>query len=209
MGKLTLGGRYLRPKLVKLTGMKQDNYQKRFFIGIQVPKDISLAISQWRRQAFSVYEHTRWQAVHQNDLHVTLRFLGCLNDKEVNELSTCLSHLPVHFFTIATQALNLFIKPQVLYLSTSCSPSHLHLFDVINQTIAQQFPELNRRIQYTLHASYQPHVSLFRKVKSLPLLDPPPEWLWSVNQFHLYQSQPNSDGSKYQILNSFRLEPKH
>jgi RNA 2',3'-cyclic 3'-phosphodiesterase len=184
------------------------------FIALDISADDKVKIAQWREQ----YLDLPFKAVAEQNFHITLAFLGLLDNAQQVDLSKLMrqhhSGIRDQIKSLSAQSSNLllvlshlgyFNKAQVLHLIPTSCPEWL---SYLNKTIVEL--SLKCRIDME-HRTYQPHLSLYRKAKL-----PSPSYLTELNQtvvekklnitsFSLYHSDSTPQGVRYQSLQSWKL----
>lgn len=149
--------------------------------------------------------------VSKANFHLTLAFLGLANQSQKTLLLEAVDKLYRPRFTVQLDKLAVWPKAQVCCLKGDRVSPALAL-------LASQAQDLAQQLQ--LHQSehpFRPHVSLFRKAKSLstfdnelPLKDlantPITAFTLAPEQLHLYLSSSGNRGVEYHILHSWPLE---
>ena len=151
----------------------------------------------------------RW--IPAGNMHVTLRYLGELEDSLADEVSTALAGISHAAFTLKASGVGYFGKrsdPRLLYAGVH--PHH-------------DLMELHRRTERLLHRlripsdgrKYHPHITLARLkgassgrigrfVEANSLLASPP---FEVGSFALFESHRSTSGSVYSMLRDYALAP--
>jgi 2'-5' RNA ligase len=143
-------------------------------------------------------EYTAWgrQVIPEN-FHITLLFLGQVEDEAMQCLIQNVSSITFEPFRISLDQLGYFDKTKIFWVGPKETPSELEsMFKKLrNCAIRCGFSQLTKR--------YVPHVTLLRKA-DVPVSDPnfkPIEWL--VRDFHLVESQMDREGAHYATIQSF------
>jgi RNA 2',3'-cyclic 3'-phosphodiesterase len=146
--------------------------------------------------------------VEDENLHITLRFLGDVDNAQAQTIDEVLETIRASAFPLALHGLDTFggRNPHALYAGVRPSPALLHLYQKIDTALTRTgFP--NDR------AKYVPHVTLAR-LRSAPddkiaafiqahnLFDCDP---FEVTEFHLYSSVLHAGGSVYTIERTYPL----
>ncbi|MGL4220897.1 MAG: RNA 2',3'-cyclic phosphodiesterase [Shewanella sp.] len=149
--------------------------------------------------------------VSKANFHLTLAFLGLANQTQKTQLIESVDKLHRPRFTVQLDKLALWPKAQVCCLKGDRVSTALAL-------LASQAQDLAQQLQ--LHQSehpFRPHISLFRKAKSLSTFDNElllkdlanttiTELTLAPEQLHLYLSSSSDSGVEYHILHSWPLE---
>lgn len=142
--------------------------------------------------------------VPQQNLHLTLRFLGHSSETQARQLWLQLAAATLPAFTVRLDELLCWPGAKVLCLAGSVTDPALQQLDkVIDQAAALAgYPPP----QHQLH----PHVTLARHARRLP--EPPiavPVLSVEPTQLHLYQSVSTPAGVRYPVLASLPLLPAY
>ncbi|MEL4429962.1 RNA 2',3'-cyclic phosphodiesterase [Shewanella mangrovisoli] len=155
------------------------------------------------------------KAVTQNNLHLTLAFLGLANPTQVAQLLDGVDKLTKPKLSVTLDSIAVWPKAQVCCLKGDSISPELAL-------LASQAQDLALKLQ--LHLSehpFRPHISLFRKAKPSGILVSELtlkelvqqkviqasmlELTLAPEQLHLYLSTNGGRGVEYQILHSWPL----
>jgi RNA 2',3'-cyclic 3'-phosphodiesterase len=174
----------------------------RLFVALAIPDDIaqSLALLQ------SGVPDARWQTSEQ--LHLTLRFIGDIDNRDANAVHDALSGIAAPAVTLALHGVGEFggKHPHALWAGVRANEALLHLQRKI-ETAVQRAGQPAERHKYT------PHITLARLrggsagrvmdyLTDHALYSSAP---FAVNGFILYSSLLTSDGSIYRAEHAYRL----
>ena len=175
----------------------------RLFAALPVPYDIAQPLLR-RQQGIP---RARWSP--EENLHITLRFFGEVNEAVADELDLALGAITVPPFDLELQGVDAFGEGEavrsVFARVTPCAG--LDRLAAKCETAARKVglaPELR---------NYRPHVTLAYLKRSPPdrvaawlighnLLHSPP---WRADHFALYSSWSGPDGSQYEVERVYRL----
>jgi len=145
------------------------------------------------------FKDEKFRLVKKSNLHITLEFLGEVSEDVLQQLvekSNCIQAEP---FEIELTRIGWWRKPGVLWIGTHHSPEQLiHLVESIKQIVEQQGLETDKR-------SYEPHVTIARKVKQLQLPKQTFDIRWQVNSFALVVSESTNSGVEYHVIHEWPL----
>jgi 2'-5' RNA ligase len=158
-------------------------------------------------RARALAPHGRWARVE--GLHVTLKFIGHVDDVAVEKIKVALRPIKTAPFEVKFRGVGFFPNPnaaRVFWAGVNGS-DHLPL-------LASTIDAALEKLGFSRETKpYHPHLTLARTssrpLRELkPLLDePPPQFgTMTAREFFLYQSQPQKGGSKYTKLKRFGLE---
>ncbi|MEC4748655.1 RNA 2',3'-cyclic phosphodiesterase [Methylomicrobium sp. Wu6] len=135
--------------------------------------------------------------VHADNLHVTLVFLGGIEDATEMKLVEAAALINFRPITIKFAALNYWRKPRIICLTGKPADSAtVNLVDQLNTLAASLSIPVDDR-------PYQAHVTLLRKANTLPSLTFEPI-VWQSDSFCLVESCGGSEGVTYRVLKTWR-----
>lgn len=140
-------------------------YVVHYFIAIHLPKELQSFYFDWQEQLKETFVYKKW--THPEDLHITLKFLGEVNEKRLKLLQEKLGMIEKqNAFDIDLGSLGTFGKqhqPRVLWIDVAASKSLMNIQEIIEEAAAQAgFPPENR--------PYRPHITLGKKWASNGIL---------------------------------------
>lgn len=167
----------------------------RLFIGIPIPSEIAASLADAARSLSD-----SWRISRAENLHVTLVFLGSVDEVRVAEIEDSLGTVKRKQFELAWGGFGGF--PGVLFAEVVRTQA---LLDLQNE-VAQRMSALGFRLE---DRPYHPHVTLARsrgreRIRTTLAIAPPP---FTVREFVLYRSTPGAGGSQYDRLHEFPLLP--
>jgi len=141
-------------------------------------------------------QYHQGKSIHINNLHLTLAFLGNVNQAQREYLEQCVESISVQPFSLYLNHLGVFPRPKVLWLGIKEQPDALtHLVTSIEKCACDCGIKLDNKYFY-------PHVTLMRKVKQLNEFDIDPVH-WDVNKFCLVESVSQPKGVEYKVVKSW------
>lgn len=176
----------------------------RLFIAALLPEEVRLRLGEYIDAVRHLCEGVRWEKAEK--LHVTLKFLGSVEDTKAPEIGSIIGELcrPYTPFETAVSGAGGFpdLKhPRVIYVGLSGNPGLLSLQASIEEALEPLGFEREAR-------PFIPHVTIGRVKSRLrvkePLPDPEP-YEFAIGEIGLIKSVTNRDGSVYTPLNIFRL----
>ncbi|QYJ85633.1 RNA 2',3'-cyclic phosphodiesterase [Shewanella mesophila] len=170
-------------------------------------KRLFLGISPSSEQA-NILAHTQslistdGRAIPKDNFHVTLYFLGQVDEQQQTQLIKTLNQLNAQNklkpFSVDLEAIEWWQKPKVICLAgIAKDPALIKL----HQTCRQLSHELN------LHQSerlFTPHITLFRKAREYSPQQIAPLTI-TAHELHLYHSVSSESGISYPIIHSWQL----
>ena len=178
----------------------------RLFIALDIPAEVRDALTNFMERARALAPEARWARVE--GLHVTLKFIGHVDDAVVEKIKAALASIKAAPFEVKFTGAGFFPNPnaaRVFWAGVDGGERLPRLASVIDSALEKLgFPRETK--------PYHPHLTLARTssrpLRGLkPLLDEPPQFgTMTAREFFLYQSQPQKGGSKYTKLERFELE---
>ena len=144
--------------------------------------------------------HGRGRRLPDYNLHLTLHFLGNIDLERVDCFEKQARQVRARPFDLKLTRNGYFNRPKIVYLGMDSVPDglvelHAQLGDVIQH--CDFMPE---------QRSYNPHVTMARKILSAPRHDEIEPINWSVSDFVLVQSVPVEGGVKYRVKQRYILD---
>jgi 2'-5' RNA ligase len=177
--------------------------QHRLFVAIDLPEETRKAIDRLREPLSGA----RW--VPTDQLHLTLRFLGEVDEATLGTVQAGLGMVQAERFTLQVRGVGHFPPrrpPRVLWVGLDGGAPLLDLQRQVEAVVqAAGLPAEER--------PFSPHITLarFREAPAAPVLSfeerqrafacPP----FTVNDFHLYESTLTGSGAIHRVVESYRL----
>ncbi len=141
------------------------------------------------------------RSVRPGNLHMTLHFIGSVSSEVLQNLTSALDLVHANAFEMKVDTSGCFPRPRVLWLGVTQVPPAL-------QALVQQTAVcLQQCIEAYEFRSFQPHITLFRKVRNPGELVQLPTIHWPVNSFALVESKTLPEGVQYEVLKQWPLVP--
>lgn len=138
---------------------------------------------------------------HPDDLHITLVFLGQVEDVRMPCIQQVADAVEAPGFSLEMDTIGHWPRPRILWCGPSVVPEPLrNLVDSLQRGLLECGFEPERR-------RYKPHITLHRKVRHAEsgVIEPPIEWL--AEEFVLATSGGNTPGApRYRILHRWPLK---
>lgn len=173
----------------------------RLFVGLDIHESLIEDLAEARGSV----ENAHWQ--RDNQLHLTLAFIGDASRKMTREIEDALAAIRFDPFELSLNGVGMFGKPKLpklLWAGVTDKAPLQHLHDKIASALGRIDVEIDRR-------KYKPHVTLarFRRGAEARVGD----WLtcnerlstrsMTVENFVLFSSERTSDGSFYRAESEF------
>jgi 2'-5' RNA ligase len=179
----------------------------RIFIALDIPADVRAGLTKYMDRARLLAPEARW--VRVEGLHVTLKFVGHVDDAVVEQMKVALASIKAAPFAVKFAGVGFFPNPNAARVFWAAVDGGDHL-PLLASTIDAALEKLGFPRETK---PYHPHLTLARTstrpLRELqPLLaEPPPQFgTMTAREFFLYQSQPQKGGSKYTRLERFALD---
>ncbi len=175
----------------------------KFFFALDIEPTSKNSLSNYR-ETIPADSLLPFRLIDKENFHLTLCFLGALNNNQQTQLLQQASLIaksltPIPSRQLLFDKLHLFKKPQILCLSQHQNPTWLiqlaKQLSYSAKTIA--IPQENR--------PYHPHISLFRKAKYLPENITSPHIQVKISSFSLYKSILDADKLRYLPVKTWLL----
>jgi len=174
----------------------------RVFFGLEVPDTVKKRLLALQGPV----KGAKWQS--QNQLHLTLAFLGNVNEERVPDLCQAASRVGAPRFELEAAGLNTFGRresPRNLWAAVSGDSPLIDLQRQLSEQLAEAGFELG-------HSGFLPHITIarFRKQAGsvVSLLDEHGNDRFGsipVTEFVLFESTPGHSGSVYTVIDRFPL----
>lgn len=178
-----------------------------YFLAVPLPDELINKLSFYLKELQQELAFTRW--VHPEDLHLTLAFLGVINDEDKKQLTEEMRTIAQHTqpFSLTLKDLGVFGNPQaprIFWHGIVESIELNQLRDAVYQACERIGFSLDQR-------KFHPHLTLARKWKGAPFSEDcltkshAKTDIFKVEEFILYETHLNKL-PKYEKKESFRLE---
>ncbi len=136
--------------------------------------------------------------VPSNNLHITLLFLGSVEDKGRKCLENNIFNICSRPFMLRLDQYGYFKRSQSIWLGCSCPDELNSLVEHLKSSGVQCSLDFDDQ-------PYKPHVTLFRKARQVDFPDAPVAIDWKVSEFHLVESVSHENTTRYNKIVSCRL----
>jgi len=179
----------------------------RLFIALDIPAEVCAGLTKYMERARALATEARWARVE--GLHVTLKFIGHVDDSVVEKIKAILASITAAPFEVKFTGVGFFPNPNAARVFWAGVDGADHL-----PRLASSIDSALEKLGFPRETKpYHPHLTLAR-TSSRPLRElrqlldgPPPQFgTMTAREFFLYQSQPQKGGPKYTRLERFALE---
>jgi RNA 2',3'-cyclic 3'-phosphodiesterase len=182
----------------------------RLFIALDIPSAIRMRITEYAERLRALAPEARW--ARPEGLHVTLKFIGEVNDARLQEIKNALSTVKAAQFDVTFASAGFYPtpkSPRVFWIGVQADEALQHLAAAVDDAVHRVGIAKEDR-------PYSPHLTLARAghgggPELRPLLHAleaeaaPRFGTMTAREFFLYQSRPQRGGSKYTQLQGFVL----
>lgn len=164
----------------------------RLFFALPCPPEQAAAICAWRDD-----QALDGQAVHRDNLHLTLAFLGAQPKRHLDALVQMAATVQAETFSLTLDCLTTIGKGFICLQPGNTPTELLQLVEALSDRLAALGVVLDCR-------PFLPHLTLSRHAQTQPP-KPAPGFTWQVDRFVLYRSHNTEDGVRYDELGSWPL----
>lgn len=189
----------------------------RSFIGLDLSAQDKLALENWREKSLPGLPSSNARTANQPkvpvrqpkpvpaaNFHITLCFLGNINDRQHETVIANLDDITATPFEVTLDMTAFWQGPKILLAAPTVPPASLmSLAASVNSAARQAGIDVERR-------EYRPHVTLIRNTKEdypPPLFAP--QLTCEFRQFHLFESVSTPSGVRYPVKHSWPFRSSH
>ncbi len=179
--------------------MRGEASASRLFFALWPDDDVRDRLVAEQRRLQAVFPRARW--IPRQRLHQTLHFLGRLSPRQRRQARDDAEAIEGACFELALDRLGCFERARVLWIGPSRMPTAL--LD-LHARLGERLAGIGYRMQFE---AYRPHVTLARKLRSIPPGVAAAEPIrWSVRDFALVESVDRPGGVAYRVIERYPLE---
>lgn len=193
------------------SGFGASKVNVRIFIALDIPAEVRERLSQYVDRVRIYAPDARWARVES--LHVTLKFIGEINDSKFLEIKTALTQVKGKLFQVEFKDIGFFPAPKsarVLWTGVH-APDDLKQLAEATESAAEKVGIAREK------RPYHPHLTLarapegsrlcFRLLQERLSTESAPQFgTMTAQEFFLYQSQIMRGGARYNRLQRFALQ---
>ncbi len=179
----------------------------RLFVALEIPENIKEKIKELREEAAGDNSDIRWEPFGK--LHLTLKFIGDVEDELVEPIADALSFLEEYkCINCRLTKFGFFLRrgvPQILWLGLSVDEILFTIVEQLNDKLSKFGVAVEGR-------KYKPHLTLLRIKKRFPeqLITKfnsfiIPEISFNSDSILLVKSELLPESSKYTVIKKFKL----
>ena len=168
----------------------------RLFFGLSVEPERSREIARWREKSLPPFA----KPVPEDNFHLTLSFLGEVNEARRIELGRSASRVRSPAFSLKFVETGLWLKQGIFYLAPETLPEVL-------ESLVEQTRQIAMRGGLRVEKrKYFPHLTLARRCHVAPPASlMPPDFDIRFGSFALFESRNMKRGVRYEILEEYEL----
>lgn len=176
----------------------------RYFVSITLPDNIQKSLD------LLLPENRVWKKTNQNQLHLTLRYIGDADTAVVNRIGDKLRRITIPEFKVRLKGVGFFPeigRVRVIWIGAEKSSPLMELQGLVDSAVAKV---INSESEHT----FTPHVTLVRikggvnREKVLSLIPEIKETFeCQVKSFQLMESRQGRDGVEHLTVKSYQLKP--
>jgi 2'-5' RNA ligase len=129
--------------------------------------------------------------VPEKQFHITLAFLGMQPAEMIAEVSAIASRVPFNPCSLALDRFGIFRRAGVLWIGATIVPTALQNF---HQALLDELEKAD--IGYD-RKTWEPHLTLYRRLRNRPVIMETVPVTWQLNQFSLVESINVKSGIEY------------
>ena len=176
------------------SGAKAD--RARLFFALWPEASVQAALGQLAREAQT---HCAGRAIVQENIHLTLFFVGAFERARVESLERAAASVRAGLFSLVLDRLGYWRHNHIVWAGARECPAELaKLASALSAALAQVGVQGEDR-------PYVPHVTLLRNAERRPPPTTIQPCMWRVSDFVLMESVPVSGGVRYQALATWPL----
>lgn len=174
------------------------NNKERVFFALWPDKDTRKALAERARVVHEIA--TEGRPIPEENLHVTLRFLGSISRRQRKQAAAAARRIRRARFSLRFDRAGFWPQSKVAWLGCSDLPDPLlSLVADLNTELGSEGFDLYTR-------PYRPHVTVLRGVGELPELPAIEPLDWEPERFVLVRSRLDESGSSYRVLDEWPLD---
>lgn len=180
---------------------------KRIFIAINIPTEITCKIIELENKLIKFDWPIKW--TEPDNLHITLRFLGSINEEQLSEVSTMVESIVNRCCSFELVIRNYIIlpdlsAPRIIALEVDDNEMLLNLQGELAKAIEERGIGESERFPFTGHITIgrmEPVKTNFRGLKQIEFQEH-----FEVKSVEIMSSELLSTGPKYKAIKSYELQ---
>ena len=180
----------------------------RLFVAIDLPKDIKDHLYNLQKQIGNKYAKIKW--VDKKSLHLTLKFLGDFNERDLKDLKQALSEIKIKTFKLKLEKFGVFSNLgyngpiSVMWAGIEKSKD---LFELQKEVDYRTINIYNSPVDFNAHLTFGRVKIIKDKKKFMDSLNniKIQKLDFEVASFVLFKSTLSKDGPNYEVLEKYQL----
>ena len=174
--------------------MKSPNH--RVFFAIDLSREIKINLLQEQEKIFL----SSGTPIRAENFHITLSFLGNLSDKKIESILDNLGNSSIRSFEASLTHLIYFSSSKIIAIDVTKGRQNLSSLknEIESKLLAFEHFNIEKK-------PYRPHVSLFRKVESLPVNTFSVESIFQINNVSLMETVATRKNVRYETIDVWPL----
>jgi len=157
-----------------------------------------------RKQITETFEQSnidkkQGRIVRPDNLHITLHFIGNVNQQKLDCLHSAAQTVKAEDFNFELDYYGYFQKPKVLWMGLKQVPRAM---EILHKKLSESLSGCDYQME---HRPYAPHVTLMRKLTKPEKLENIKPISWQVNEFVLVESISIEGGVRYEVRERYKL----
>lgn len=184
--------------LVRRAASQAEATAARLFFAIWPSREAVMALHALAcRQATSTGGRVTWP----DSIHLTIAFLGDVPASRIEVFRSLPPEITARAFSMRVDRVGHWVRNGIVWAGPSAVPDALAALQArLAAWLASQGIALDAR-------PFRPHVTLLRKAARGDLTEPEAPIAWTAGEFVLVRSCPRADGSRYETIARFPLNP--
>ena len=180
--------------------MTEKSSHKRLFLALW-PDEVTRKKLYKIQQLFATRRQVNARPIKPENIHITLHFLGDVDEAIVEPLCTLLDTVETSAFELTIDRWGYFPRPQVLWLGAEQHPDALtKLVEATKMCIENVLPDYRSK-------KFVPHATLYRRARHPGTVEPFEPVSWYIDRFVLVESRTWQEGVEYRVAREWSLLP--
>jgi len=178
----------------------------RTFIAIEIPQNIKEKIYEAFEKEREKEKGIKW--VEKENLHITLKFLGEIDEGKVKEIEKILDEIPLKFKSFEAKLEEMggfpdFKNPRVLWIGVSPKEKIKEIFEFIEERIEKEKMDIEKEGR-----EFHPHITIARIKGKGKFSFERKKFLenFKINKIALFKSDLMPEGPIYTLLKEVKLK---
>ena len=175
----------------------------RYFIAIDLSEDIKDYLYNLQKEIGNSLAKIRW--IEKNNLHLTLKFLGDIDEIKISNVKKILSNVKFEPFEVKIEKIGVFPSEnyvRVIWVGLNTTNKVIELQKDIDSALLNLFPKEQR---FESHLTIgrvkliKDKVKFIEKLKKIKIKD----LYFNINKFRIYKSTLTRNGPIYEVIEEY------